>query len=479
MNTQLFKSIVCTEKKDKFTNCNLSSISSDGRLIAVNDKFLAMSHKNKGEIVVVDSSNPSIIKENSPCFKNNNGNVLDLEFSPFNNNLLVSSNDNNSVLLWNIPEGGLKQNITKEFNIYNKHKNKVFFVTFNPIVKEVLCSGTLGSEIHVWNLEKSDSYIELKSEDNPIMISWSPNGNLIGVSTKNKSINIFDPRKKEMILKKIINEGNIFAKFVWVDNNLFASTGWNKKRYANFLKLWDIRKINEEITSIELNKNNTMSSYPFINRKSKLIYIEGKDEPYIHLYNYNEEKIQKVTDYKCDESSHCTVLFNRKCFEDEKYEIDRFARYSQKSKKISFVSISLKQSQMFIESYLPKETKEITLTYERWIKGENIKSDENNNNTIKNESPKINDSQKEIKTEKKDIINQKKESQEIKLKEKNGNFGKTTKMSDFLNQNNAKPNPSGNSLSIFLAIFCNLPFIYSSSLSIFLSFHINNLLKLQ
>ena len=243
MNAYLFKNLVCTEKENKFTNCNLSSISSDGRLIAVNDKFLAMSHKNKGEIVVVDSSNPSTIKENSTSFKNNNGNVLDLEFSPFNNNLLASSNDNNSVLLWNMPEGGLKENITKEFNIYNKHKNKVFFVTFNPIVKEVLCSGALGSEIHVWNLEKLDSCIELKSDNNPIMISWSPNGNLIGVSTKSKSINIFDPRKKEMILKKIINEGNIIsAKFVWVDNNLFASTGWDKKKKCKFFKIMGYKK---------------------------------------------------------------------------------------------------------------------------------------------------------------------------------------------------------------------------------------------
>lgn len=83
-----------------------------------------------------------------------------------------------------IPDGDIKENITKEFQIYQKHNNKVNYVTFNPVVENLLCSDSLDNEIHIWNIDKLDNYITFKSDENPSMISWNPNGDLIGVTTK-------------------------------------------------------------------------------------------------------------------------------------------------------------------------------------------------------------------------------------------------------------------------------------------------------
>ena len=60
------------------------------------------------------------------------------------------------------------------------------------------------------------------------MVQWNENGILIGVTTKNKFMNVFDPRTNKMILKQQINEAFQSAKFAWVDSNLYASTSWNK-----------------------------------------------------------------------------------------------------------------------------------------------------------------------------------------------------------------------------------------------------------
>ena len=114
--------------------------------------------------------------------------IQDIEFSPFNDNILASAYENNSVLIWKIPEGDIKENITKEFQIYKKHNNKVNYVTFNPVVENLLCSDSLDNEIHIWNIEKGDNYIKFKTYENPSMISWTPNGDLIGVTTKKKII---------------------------------------------------------------------------------------------------------------------------------------------------------------------------------------------------------------------------------------------------------------------------------------------------
>ena len=83
-----FKNALGYEKKEKYTNCLVSSVSTEGRLIAVNCNFLAMSWNNLGEIVVVDSSNQISVNPKQARIKGHRAASLDLEFSPFSTDLL-------------------------------------------------------------------------------------------------------------------------------------------------------------------------------------------------------------------------------------------------------------------------------------------------------------------------------------------------------------------------------------------------------
>ena len=215
MCSEYYRHVFYKEKEDKFTELSLNRDKKDGCLITINNNYLAISWIN-GDIVLLNSSKPGKIKYNQSRIKYNYNKSYDIEFSPVNNKIIASTYDDKSVVLWKIREEGIKENITKELQIYNKHTKLVTYVTFNPVVDNVLCSGTLGGEIHIWNPEKVDNYIKFKSEDSPTMISWNSNGNLVGVSTKNKYINIFDPRNNKMIFKQNINEDFAHPKFGWI-----------------------------------------------------------------------------------------------------------------------------------------------------------------------------------------------------------------------------------------------------------------------
>ena len=178
MGSSYYNYIVYKVKEDKFTNLSLNKDKIDGRLIAINNNYLAMSWV-KGDIVIVNSTKPCKVTNDHHNIIYNANKSCDIEFSPFNDKILASAYDNNSVALWKIPDGDIKENNTKELQIYRKHTKKVTYVTFNPIADNVLCSGALGNEIHIWNPEKGDNYIEFKSVDNPLMISWNPNGDLV------------------------------------------------------------------------------------------------------------------------------------------------------------------------------------------------------------------------------------------------------------------------------------------------------------
>ena len=126
MSASKFKNALGEEKKQKYLNCSVTTVSTEGRYMAVNGNFLAMSWSNAGEIVVVDSSNFCSVKPDQPRIKGHRANVLDLEFSPFSSDLLAAAFDDNTVLLYKIPEGGLTEHITRSPNLSKAYKKSAF-----------------------------------------------------------------------------------------------------------------------------------------------------------------------------------------------------------------------------------------------------------------------------------------------------------------------------------------------------------------
>ena len=383
-----FKNALGFEKKEKFQNCLVSTVSTEGRLIAVNCNFLAMSWSNLGEIVVVDSSKLVSVSPTQARIKGHRASSLDLEFSPFSTDLLASSFDDGVVLLYKIPEGGITENITQEAQIYNKHTKKVPFVTFNPIASDVICSAAFNGEIHVWNALQGETICELNAEDTPTCLNWSPNGVLIGTTTKNKLMQVFDPRSNNLIIKHQINEAIQAAKLAWIDNETFVTTSWNKGGQKQ-LKLWDIRKVNEDLTSSEVHMTpidtaKTVTT-PYVDRESKLVYTIGKGEANIHYFDYSEGVFKKGISFKASEPSISSVMFERKCLDYNQNEVDRFARYVN-SQKVYYISFNIaRRNPGFDQSlYPPVESGEPALSFEQWKSGENAEPIKKEINTIEN-----------------------------------------------------------------------------------------------
>ena len=389
MSGSTFKNALGEDQKEVFTKCDVSTVSTEGRLLAVNGNFLAMAWNNRGEVVVVDSSKPFGIKPDQPRIKGHHSNVLDVEFSPFSSDLLATSFDDYAVLLYKIPEGGLKEHMKQEVQIYQKHTRKVPHVTFNPVAADVICSGAFQGEIHVWNVLKDETYVELKADDTPTTVQWNHNGTLIGATTKNKFMNVFDPRTNKMIFKHQINEKIHSAKFAWLDNDSFVTTSWNQSG-AKLLKLWDVRKVKGDlssegaVTEVKIDTSTTVTT-PFIDRESKLVYTIGKGEAGIHTFDYSEGKFKKGIDFSSKEPSICSVMFDRKALDYNTLEIDRFARYVN-SKKVYYVTYRIARRNPGYNPalYPPVECGEAALTYDQWVGGETAEPIKKEINTIGN-----------------------------------------------------------------------------------------------
>ena len=72
-------------------------------------------------------------------------------------------------------------------------KKKVNFINFNPIASKIMVSGTSYGDIHIWESNEFKTYFQFKLSYNPNTLLWSPNCDLLGITTKNKILTIYDP----------------------------------------------------------------------------------------------------------------------------------------------------------------------------------------------------------------------------------------------------------------------------------------------
>ena len=437
MNASKFKNALGEIKKEHFTNCNVTTVSTEGRYLAVNGNFLAMSWSNQGEIVVVDSSSFCSCKPDQPRIKGRRANVLDLEFSPHSSDLLAAAFDDCMVALYKIPEGGLTQHLTQEVQIYQKHMKKVPFVTFNPVASNVLCTGAFLGDIHIWNALTGESYVELKADETPTCVQWNPNGTLIGATTKKKTINIFDPRSNKLIMSHVINETFHASKFAWLDNEQFVTLGWNKTK-AKMMRLFDIRKVKEdltaesEVTSIKIDSSTTVTT-PYVDRESKLVYVIAKGEALVRTFDYSTGTFIKGIDFSKGEPSISTVMFDRKCLDYNKLEVDRFARYVN-SHKVFYVSYTIPRRNPGYDPtlYPPVECGEPALTYEQWVGGETAEPIKKEINTIENKFVS------QVQTFVKQEVKVEAKTPEAKIKELEGKIAEMSVKINQLTEENAK-----------------------------------------
>ena len=281
--TSIYKNIIGEEKSYKFTNIDLVSEVTEGKLIACNGKFIAASwNSTPGSVAVVDTGFPTEVKYKTPLLRGHKSSVFDLEFSPFKETILATASDDSTCKLWEIPESGLRQNLSQDLITYKGHTRRVSFVKFNPVVDNVIATCSSDYSLHVWNASKAETYSKIDIGDLPTSLDWNTIGSLVGATTKKKLINIFDPRTKKSVLVTQIYESPRSPKFTWIGENTFVTTGFSKSNVKE-LKIWDVRKVTPELKSEgpvqKLVIDNLLSvATPFYDHESKLLYTSGKGE---------------------------------------------------------------------------------------------------------------------------------------------------------------------------------------------------------
>lgn len=185
-----------------------------------------------GKIAVFELSKPGKLPDGVIPTLVNGSNIMDFQWNPFNAKELIVACDDGSVKIWEIPEGGLKESTNTPDREFNAHNEKIHFLKFHPLARDVLLTASYDMTMKLWNLKTLELQIVLKGHAEQIFsFAWSSCGKYGATVSRDQKLRIYEPRKSEMPIKEGVGGpvGTRGGRIMFaLDDEFLVVTGFDK-----------------------------------------------------------------------------------------------------------------------------------------------------------------------------------------------------------------------------------------------------------
>lgn len=213
-----------------------------------------------------------------PLLRSTGGNIIDFGISPFNDQLLITASEDAVLRMWVIPEDGLTTDVTEPDGELKGHSKKIALMRFHPCADYTMATTALDNSVKIWDIARQESSTQFRDlKNNCTSMEWSHNGSLLAVTTKDKTLTVFDPRLEGSALNVGIHEGGKPQKLCWLgDSQTILTTGFSKTSDRQY-GVWDIRDLSNPLCLRRMD-DNTGVAFPFFDEDNKIVYIATRGE---------------------------------------------------------------------------------------------------------------------------------------------------------------------------------------------------------
>jgi len=303
----------------------------DGNYIAANSKFFCYSGVGGGgPVVVVPLNKPGRLPHVVPSLQVHKDSVLDFDWHPFNDCILATGGEDCHIKISQIPEEGIKQNITEAVADLEGHERKINLLHWNPSASNILGSTSADATLKIWDIEKQvclHTYADFG--DACQSFDWSPDGGRVVTTSRDLTMRVFDPRAPDAVIKFAGFTGPKKSTALWRgDKEQIVAVGCSKQSARQY-GLWDIKMPEKplNLTDIDTSAGVLM---PMYDHDNGILYVAGKGDgniryfeivdtdPYVHfLSEYRDNQSQKGIAWlpkracdttKCEVASACRLM---------------------------------------------------------------------------------------------------------------------------------------------------------------------------
>ena len=240
--------------------------------------------------MVLNIENTGRVDLHAPKICGHTSAVMDIQFCPHNEHVIASASEDCTVKVWEIPEGGLTENVTKPVVDLQGHQRRVGIVQWHPTAENILFSVGFDYMIMMWNVGTGECIREIAVHSDTIYsISFNWNGSLFATTCKDKKLRIIDPRKGEVVQEGDGHKGTKPSRVVWCGtmNKLFT-TGFSRMSERQY-GVWDPEDLSKALKQ-EMIDTSSGVLFPYWDDDTKMLFVGGKGDGNIRYFEITNER---------------------------------------------------------------------------------------------------------------------------------------------------------------------------------------------
>ncbi|XP_019646705.1 PREDICTED: coronin-6-like [Branchiostoma belcheri] len=375
LRTSKFRHVFGTamRKDAHYEGIRVTRNSWDSTFCAVNPKFLAIVTEAAGGgcFLVLPIEKAGRVPNNPPMVAGHRAAVLDIQWSPWDDNIIASCSEDMTVKVWVIPEKGMEESITEPAASLEWHQRRVGFIAWHPSAHNILMSAGSDNMVVIWNVgtEEPLSVIECHTD---ILWScgWNYNGTRIVTTCKDKTLRVIDPRTGDVISeKKKAHDGAKPQRAVYMKDGRIFTTGFSRMSERQYA-LWDDNNLSEPITLEEIDTSNGVI-FPFYDPDNNMVYLGGKGDSNIRYYEVTDQSpyVHYIDRFDTSDPQRGLGFMPKRGVNALQNEIARFYKlHPNKCEPISFTVP--RKSELFQEDLYPDTASQTpAITADEWIEG--------------------------------------------------------------------------------------------------------------
>jgi len=362
------------KNEECYLNVNVTRSAWDSNYIRANPKYFAVCWEagGGGSLAVISHENQGKLAQgNVPLFAGHKGAVLDLDFNPFNDNLIASVSEDATIMIWGIPEGGLTKTTTEPLQTLHGHKRKVGTANFNPIASNILATTSTDFTVKIWDIEQGKNIRTVEGHADIInSLDWNYNGSQIATTCKDKKVRVVDPRTETAVQEAFSHAGNGGTRVCWMKDKVLT-LGFTKTSEREF-KIFDPRKVGDPLTQLSIDTSAGIIM-PFFDYDTNVLFLAGKGDGNIRYYEIVDEApyFHYLTEYKSATPQRGMAFVPKRALNVSECEIARALKLSPN--KVEPISFRVpRKSELFADDLFPDTyAGEPSLSAEEWDSGQN------------------------------------------------------------------------------------------------------------
>ncbi|XP_046995302.1 coronin-7 isoform X2 [Schistocerca americana] len=303
-------------------------------------------------------------------------NVMDFAWDPFDSSRLAVACDDGTIRLWLVPEGGLPEPTNTPDQILAGHSEKIYFIKFHPLAKDILASGSYDMTIRIWDLAtQCEKIVLLGHTDQMFCFAWSPCGAYCATACKDGKLRVYEPRVDVQPIREGKGPvGSRGARIVWaLDGQFLVVTGFDKVSERQ-IQIFKADSLNSPLNTVGLDVSPAIL-IPFYDEDSSTLFVTGKGDSTIYAFEVTEEApyLCPLSHHRCNSLHQGLSFLPKNVCDVSSVEFARAMRLTNNTiEPLSFTVPRLK-SELFQDDLFPptKVTWKPTMTSTEWMGGFN------------------------------------------------------------------------------------------------------------